>query len=262
MFFDCKYPMFSVCNVFNIVSPARSVCETPEQNPYYALTYREKSDTDFWYCGKSVHASDGCISLITPDINFFRVSHSDEQLIVVHFHALGEVKKNIGIFLPKDTETFKNNFYELHKTFSQKQSGYAHKCNEIINRIFYDISCEEKSNTLLTQNGAANYAAAIIRDELSNSQFSIKSIAESIGISDTHLRALFTKKYKMNPKDYQLMMRMKKAKSILKCDFISVADTAKRCGYEDVKYFSTSFRKQFGISPIHYYEQTRENNER
>ena len=42
---------------------------------------------------------------------------------------------------------------------------------------------------------------------------------------------------------------MKQAKLWLEEGKDSVTDIAFKCGYQDVRYFSTAFKKHFGISP-------------
>jgi AraC-like DNA-binding protein len=49
--------------------------------------------------------------------------------------------------------------------------------------------------------------------------------------------------------------RMKKAASCLKEGKLSIAETACKSGYSDPGYFSRTFRKHFGMSPMEYMKQ-------
>jgi AraC-like DNA-binding protein len=48
------------------------------------------------------------------------------------------------------------------------------------------------------------------------------------------------------------MMRLKKAANYLETGEFSVSEVAYMVGYNDIRYFSTSFKKQFGVSPSQY----------
>lgn len=50
--------------------------------------------------------------------------------------------------------------------------------------------------------------------------------------------------------------RMKKAASCLKEGKLSIAETACKSGYSDPGYFSRTFRKHFGMSPMEYMKQS------
>jgi AraC-like DNA-binding protein/mannose-6-phosphate isomerase-like protein (cupin superfamily) len=43
--------------------------------------------------------------------------------------------------------------------------------------------------------------------------------------------------------------RLDKAKTLLKCSYMSVKEIAEKCGFSDVHYFSNRFKKRYGISP-------------
>lgn len=43
--------------------------------------------------------------------------------------------------------------------------------------------------------------------------------------------------------------RLDKAKTLLKCSYMSVKEIAEKCGFSDVHYFSNRFKKHYGISP-------------
>ena len=69
-------------------------------------------------------------------------------------------------------------------------------------------------------------------------------------------RSLFYKKIKgitgYQPVELIRMMRLKKAAKYIETGEFTVSEIAYMVGYNDIKYFSTSFKKQFGISPSQY----------
>lgn len=93
----------------------------------------------------------------------------------------------------------------------------------------------------------------VIRKQLSNSDLQINDICTEMGMSRT---AFFTKVKAVtghSPNDYLRIFRLNEAKRLLEARLWTVAEVAVKVGYNDPKYFSTSFKKQFGVSPSKMY---------
>lgn len=89
----------------------------------------------------------------------------------------------------------------------------------------------------------------VIRRNLSNSDLQVNDICAEMGMSRT---ALFTKVKTVighSPNDYLRIYRLNEAKRLLEAKLWTIAEVAVKVGYNDPKYFSTSFKKQFGVSP-------------
>lgn len=89
----------------------------------------------------------------------------------------------------------------------------------------------------------------VIRGQLSNSYLQINDICKEMGMSRT---ALFTRVKTVtghSPNDYLRIYRLNESKRLLEAKLWTIAEVAVKVGYNDPKYFSTSFKKQFGVSP-------------
>lgn len=80
----------------------------------------------------------------------------------------------------------------------------------------------------------------------------VDTLAAHVYMSATHLTRLFRKKHNMTPIDYVTDRRMRLAAELLRNKSLSAADVAGRVGYSNYPYFSTQFRKMYGISPSEY----------
>ena len=56
----------------------------------------------------------------------------------------------------------------------------------------------------------------------------------------------------MNFKDYLIQLRMEEAKRLLSSGGISVKDTAKMVGYNNISHFIKTFKRRVGASPSSY----------
>jgi AraC-like DNA-binding protein len=94
-------------------------------------------------------------------------------------------------------------------------------------------------------------ATQLISEHLSDSDYSIDSLCREMAMS----RTLFYVKLKSftgkSPQDFIRIIRLERAAQMLRSGR-SVADTATLAGFENPKYFSTVFKKYFGVSPSKY----------
>jgi len=76
-----------------------------------------------------------------------------------------------------------------------------------------------------------------------------ENLAASVGISYSHLAALFRGQFGMGPLQYQGKIRMDQACRLLADPYLSIREIARKCGYEDENYFARHFHKIKGAPP-------------
>jgi len=95
----------------------------------------------------------------------------------------------------------------------------------------------------------------LILDNMSNANFDVNTVAESVRISRTQLYRIFKNTTGKSLSDFIKDMRMSKAKEMLKTGKYRIAEVAYEVGFTDPKYFTKCFTKEFGISPSGYAEK-------
>lgn len=83
-------------------------------------------------------------------------------------------------------------------------------------------------------------------------KITLKNMSDELFISPNYLCELFKKHTGKNLSDYIIEYRMKKAKMYLNQLEYKVSDVADMVGFGDAKYFSSTFKKTFGITPLEY----------
>ena len=89
----------------------------------------------------------------------------------------------------------------------------------------------------------------IIEDNLSDPELSVRLLYSSAGMSRTAFYHKLKSLINLSPAEFIRMIRLNKAKELLLERRYNVNEVAYMCGFTDPKYFSTSFKKQFGKSP-------------
>lgn len=79
--------------------------------------------------------------------------------------------------------------------------------------------------------------------------FSLADLARLTHVSVPHLCALYKQAYGVSPLADLATIRIRQARYLLQDQRLSVAEVARRIGYEDPKYFSRVFRQHVGVSP-------------
>lgn len=79
-----------------------------------------------------------------------------------------------------------------------------------------------------------------------------KSIAQMFYISRSYLSKLFKAKTGRGFNEYLNKIRIEQAKISLKTTTVPVTEIAFSCGFNDSNYFSKSFKKFEGVSPLNY----------
>ncbi len=77
-------------------------------------------------------------------------------------------------------------------------------------------------------------------------------IADEVGISPSHLRALFKKEYGISLVTALNQIRIRHAKNMLKSGVFTLREVAEGCGFQNEYYFGRVFKEITGISPGKY----------
>ena len=98
-------------------------------------------------------------------------------------------------------------------------------------------------------------AVSYIDTNYQNSEITMDSICDYLGISISYLSLLFKKHKNTTFVKCLTKVRMEYAKEHLKLTEHRIIEIAALCGYKDVYYFSHSFKKYEGVSPKKYREK-------
>lgn len=137
------------------------------------------------------------------------------------------------------------------KSNSSKQLIDLNAADEPIETI--QASDEKEEQAILNPQDQAfvEKATRLVLDNLNDTDFTIDRLCREMAMS----RTLFYGKLKtltgQGPQDFMRLIRLEQAAMFLK-QGDSVLDVSVKAGFVNVKYFSTVFKKHFGVSPSKY----------
>lgn len=85
-----------------------------------------------------------------------------------------------------------------------------------------------------------------------NKNISVIDIAESVGLSESYLRAKFKKLCNESIGNYIKKVKLHRASVFLKEGDVSISELASDCGFESIYSFSRAFKNVYGFSPKKY----------
>jgi len=97
-------------------------------------------------------------------------------------------------------------------------------------------------------------AMAYIEDNLGQN-VSLQQVSRQVHLNPSHFSEVFKKETGITFSDYVTRKKMSRAMELLSISPMKVGEIAADVGYEDVKYFSQLFKKNFGKTPSEYREQ-------
>ena len=95
-------------------------------------------------------------------------------------------------------------------------------------------------------------AIEYIEDHYPDMDFSLGALAESMSVSEGHISRLFKADTDISINNYLTKYRIKMAMDYLKDMQVKVYEVAEKVGYQDIAYFSNTFKKLVGKTPSDY----------
>lgn len=143
---------------------------------------------------------------------------------------------------------------------------------DLAHEVVAHLSHDETSGSMLAASGAAwhllmsvsrqrrsrsgpvgrvQQVQAAIREDLTR-PIDRAGLAARMGISERHLASLFRQETGSGMLEYQISLRMARARELLLLGDLPINDIARAVGYDDALYFSRVFRARHDVSPSDY----------
>lgn len=213
-------------------------------------------------------------------------SNGEEALDAVERHAPSliitdlKMPKMDGIQMLEQLRARKNHAYVIiltaYDSFSYAQSALRLGAVDFLLKPFHDGELEQAVANLrrrmdaqpqeelpvpgLKKGDKSKYvlqAMEYIGTHYGDQNISVSTIAQNLGLSESHLSHLFRKETDYTLLNYLTRYRIHKAMELLHDCRLKVYEVAEQVGYRDITYFSATFKKATGVSPSEFQDTCR-----
>ncbi|QQZ59056.1 helix-turn-helix domain-containing protein [Paenibacillus sonchi] len=115
-------------------------------------------------------------------------------------------------------------------------------CNTALERIASMSAVQTKS--------IAVEAICYIRDHYDDSRLSLNALADKLSLSPAYLSRLIADEVNCSFPDFVNLLRLEQAQMLLVTELsLDIREIAEKVGYNSSTYFTTQFKKRFGVTP-------------
>lgn len=211
---------------------------------FSAITLRLKTSGEYKCKNKTISFEPASVCIIPEGVSYER-NNNEEDILVIHFHIFDYVFEQIQVFKIIDSEKYKNLFLKALNLKYENNVGCMYRLNAILYEILSELTCDVGFTTNAKDNRIIE-SAEYMRQNFWNPELSIEDLAKKACVSYAYYRREFNRLYGSSPKEYLDTLRIQYAKSLLETGYFSQTEISQRCGYTNVGYFRTVFKRRIG----------------
>lgn len=217
---------------------------------FSAITLRRQTAGKYICNDKPIPFEPGSICIVPEGVAYGR-STLEEDILVIHFRLLNYAMEEIQVFRVPDLEKYEALFKKALRLKYENNTGSTYLVTavlyEILAQLISDVgfATDPKDNRIIE-------SVESMRQHFADPGLSIEALAKQACVSPAYYRREFRRLYGTSPKEYLDTLRINYAKSLLETGYFSQKEIAARCGFLDVGYFRTMFKKKIGKSMKQY----------
>ena len=148
-------------------------------------------------------------------------------------------------------------FSNIYNVFLLSQCLTVQQFSDILHEVCHSLIEARQTNNddKSDEPDMASKAVVYMKENYSSPDLTMAALAEVLSISPVTMSVEFKNRMGVNPSDYLGIIRMEKAKELLKTTSLKVKDVSAAVGYEDEHVFMRRFKKYVGKTPGQYREE-------
>lgn len=245
MFYNNPNTFYAICDIFRVTRKKGSLFYNGRD--FSGLAFRLSGQSVF---NNEITAQAGSITYIPQGVDF-EICSEPEDVIILHLDCPNDTTQNIVTVSPGNYDKFADLFLTMYTEWQQRKPGFRNRCTALLYTVFEKLekadATPENTKTKLIQKGVL-----YMQTDYANPTLTIADIAEKCNISEVYFRKLYKELYGVSPAKALLSIRIQHAIRLLESGYYRILDVAHLCGFGDIKYFSTVFKKETGYAPTIY----------
>lgn len=227
----------------------------------FEIYYLIKGNVKYFLDNKIFDLSAGDIILIPPNI-LHKTNITDDtsvERLLIDFTSNFFKKKDsdplfscFSSFIVENPQNYVNILTSIENEFLSQDKHYEDMIRSLLS-IFL-ISQSRSTTTTNKTDASSPFIERIINyiNENYAENISLHLLSDKFSISKNYLSKLFKKETGFGINEYLNIVRIKNAAHLIISTDFSMPKISTLCGFNDSNYFSTVFKKIYGISPIKY----------
>ena len=224
------------------------------------------------YIHSSLDSSFNFDTLRSDTLKYLRSGNSEElekllSSTLVHALEIGSIESfNMlridfiltGIMFLQENRIAMQDVFQKHFSPLAEVLEYnsADNCIVFLNRYFNRILHYIDANKISSQSKITEKCIELIIENISYQHMSVKWLASQLYINENYLSRLFKTETGISLNKYITKQRMKSAKHYLDRGYSNLQQVSSAVGFSDPFYFSKCFKKEYGIAPSKYLQNT------
>lgn len=215
---------------------------------------------------ESYELGEGDIFIIKPNtkISYKQETKNPWEYIWFEFYG-GVAKKIISCIDAKENLIIKTTKLETIKHLFKSAVNKLSDCYKNSESILIDSTLLNMFSLILSEQTNLKECKELTKKEIkvseiisfiesnySNSDLTIKSIADKFYFTQSYFTRLFKETTGVTPIQFIIKIRMTKACELLSHKSFTIAQIAENVGFKNQFYFSKEFKKYYGITPSQY----------
>lgn len=220
------------------------------------LVYVMEGVAEYHFEDKIVTAQEGeIVFLVQGNTYYFKVLSDVYHYIFIEFIAVEEDvkgKKN-DVYTLKNHQMMRSTFEKLNLIWLHKRYGYRLECRSILYNVLYQVLRNDSTENILNDKyRKIKNAVEYMTHHYMDKEITISLVAGMLDLCEVHFRRLFKEVYSISPVKYLNILRIERAKDLLKVKGTPISEIAELVGYSSVYYFSSIFKKETDETPTQY----------
>ena len=221
---------------------------TPARD-FSVISLRFCGNTDFKTPYESITVNSKDILFIPKNTPYTQTDNTEEELISIHFNSDYPLSDSIAVIGTADKRV-EDMFRKLAFLTQKSTERNRYESISILYTLLgYLMRKEQDEKNTSDYPAVLTAAIQLFSENYSDCALNVSAAADILGVSASYLRRLFADYCKITVSEFLRKIRMEHANVLLKSGYYHVYEVAERCGYSDVKTFSTAYRRETGCSP-------------
>ena len=249
-----------ILNISAIFSVSKYVAKNPKDIikynsslKSYELIFFVEGSSNTHFCGVDMIDAPNSVRYMPKDISDGEYTVKNIKpgyCIDIYFNTYDEMPDMaIGY---ENMDFLKDKFLKIYNIWTERKPDYYTHAMTVFYDIIRTIKNHNRKYTTLSHQKALNKALEYINANYTSPYFNYEELYKTTGYGSSYFHELFASVYNTTPVKFVTSKKIDFAKELLITNHYTVSEIAEMCGFENVYYFSTVFKKYVGVSPSNY----------